>query len=201
MSDRLFSPLFDDFWYPSHRHRHHQHRTNPWNQLEALMDMGNKLSSMDRDLDSACQYFGYPRQNRNYSNNNNRAGLEFFSPSVESHQDGAVSATGQEGKYTMNVPLGGNIGPEDLKVSLKEEEGLKIMEIQAKKEHKSEDGTQRYYYEMSRKFNLPSSVDPAQVKTVLTPQGFLRVEAPLSLPPSQKQIEQAKPREIPITMK
>jgi len=192
MSDGFFSPLFgdlvDDVWYPSYRRRYQQKGQNPWNQLEALMDMGNKLSSLSRDLD--------PRYSR--PNGNNRAGLEFFSPSIESHQDGVVSTTGQEGKYTMNIPLGGNIGPEDLKVSLKEEDGFKTMEIQAKKEHKSEDGKQRYYYEMSRKISLPQHLDTAQVKSVLTPEGFLRIEAPLPAPPAQQQIEQAK--EIPITI-
>jgi len=210
MSDRFLVPfvgdLVDDFWYPRNRPRFTR-RQNIWNPIEeAMMEMENKL---EREFDStmAPQYFGFPR-----FQGNNR--LEFFNPPVESQVEGSaagvVTPSGEQGKYTMNIPLGGNIGPEDLKVSLKDEDGLKMMTIQAKKEHKSDDGNQRYYYEMSRKFSLPQHLDPAQVKSVLTPEGFLRIEAPLPPPPAlQQQQQQAqieskeppKPQEIPIHRK
>ena len=54
------------------------------------------------------------------------------------------------GKYTMNIPLGRNIGPEDVKVSLKDQEGLKVMTVEAKKERKSPDGNSRVYQEYMR---------------------------------------------------
>ena len=61
--------------------------------------------------------------------------------------------TGDEttpGKYTMNIPLGRIIGPEDVKVSLKDQDGLKVMTVEAKKERKSPDGNSRVYQEYMR---------------------------------------------------
>jgi len=114
-----------------------------------------------------------------------------LSPFVESHVDGTDKTPG---KYTVSVPLGGNISPEDVKITLKNH----ILTIEAKKEKKTDDGNSstRVYQEFTRKFTLPPNVDMKEVKSILSPEGYLKIEAPL---PQPKEAEKpAGPKEIPI---
>jgi len=180
--------------------RQQRQRTSPYwspeSQLahldDRMFDMGNDLA----DFRSALTRLGFDsefgrRPNVNWS------WLDILSPSVESHAEGGtVENPNQPGKYTMNVPLCDSIAPEDLKVSLKDH----VMTIEAKKETKSKDGNSRVYQEFMKKFTLPPNVDMKEVKSVLTPEGYLKIEAPLPIqalsepePPQKKQA-----LEIPI---
>jgi len=119
---------------------------------------------------------------------NRGADWGLFGPCIE-HE---LAEEGSEtGKYTMNVPLGCNINPEDIKVSCKEH----CLTIEARKECKSNDGTSRLYQEFMRKFTLPEHVNMKEVKSILTPQGYLHIEAPL---PKKTLLEGKQEKEIPI---
>jgi HSP20 family molecular chaperone IbpA len=152
-----------------------------------MFDMGSLLSSIERDMNRLLRHFGAP-------------GLDLLCPSVVSETGGTE---GSDGKYRLNVPLGRSIGPEDVKIGIKD----KIMTIEAKKEQKSEDGNCRVYQEYVRKFTLPENIDTKEVKSVLTPEGYLQIEAPLPLkkleePKKQEALaEPKKPCPIPIEMK
>jgi len=96
-------------------------------------------------------------------------------------------------KYRLNFYMGKNFSPENIKVTLKD----RVMKIEAKKEQKSDDGNSRVYEEVSRLFTIPEKVDLKEVKSVLTPDGILKVEAAL---PKEALPEPPKPQEIPILM-
>jgi len=95
-----------------------------------------------------------------------------------------------DGKYQMNVVMGEKFVPENIKVTLKD----RVLTIEAKYDHSSEDGKSRVYQEFSRQFTLPENINPSEVKSMFTPDGILQIEAPL--PP---QPEGSKPKEIPIS--
>ncbi|CAG7726903.1 unnamed protein product [Allacma fusca] len=156
---------------------------HPLDQLSRLdrdlYDLGRELSSWDRDFHALG------------SSMFNRPGLmdrNLFCPMVESMKPGIDE---KSGKYIMNVPLGKDLSPEDLKISLKD----RVMTIEGKKEQKSEDGRSRSYHEFMRKFTLPEEVKTEEVKSMLTPEGYLKIEAPL---PQGALPEPPKPKEIPI---
>jgi heat shock protein beta-1 len=93
-------------------------------------------------------------------------------------------------KYVVSFPLG-DVPAENLKISVKD----RVVTIDVKKEEKSEDGTCRLYQEYTRKFTLPEHVQAKDVKSVLTPEGVLKLEAPIPQP----QLEAPKEsRNIPI---
>jgi hypothetical protein len=169
-------------WYPTRRHRRRQ--TSPWGTLarfeDVMTDMDRQLSQMERDLSRAFSSLGVSRPGE----------LGFFSPQTESESGGVEGK--EPGKYAMNIFLGNNIGPEDVKVSCKDN----IMTIDAKKEYKSEDGNSRVYQEYMRKFTLPQGVDMKEIKSELTPEGYLRIEAPVHRQAIEEQKKQ--PQAIPI---
>jgi len=140
---------------------------NLWD--EALREMECIQSAMDRTRTRVTSEMG----------------MTPWQSSIESHWEGDERTPG---KYLMNIPLGRHIQPEDLKIRLKEDEGFKVMSIEAKKEQKSEDGSTRVYQEYTRQFTLPHSVNPKEVKSVLD-NGYLKIEAPLP----QKQIQHKQP--------
>jgi HSP20 family molecular chaperone IbpA len=105
--------------------------------------------------------------------------------------NGDIVTEGNEKKFKLNVPVG-NFSPEDVKVSLKDW----VMTIEAKTEQKTEDGCARSYREVSRKFTLPRNLDMKEVTSILTPDGILKIEAPVpqkTVPPPR-----VKDLEIPI---
>ena len=176
---------------------------SPLGQLSRLddqmFDVGGMLNSLERDVASLARQFGCP------AFGNSGGGLDVLSPAVVSHVEGTE---GGDGKYVVNVPLGKNIGPDDLKVGVKDN----VMTIEAKKEQKSEDGNCRMYQEYVRKFTLPPNVNAKEVKSVLTPEGYLKVEAPMPKQLEQNQqkqvtekpnwaVQEKKPCPIPIHMK
>jgi HSP20 family molecular chaperone IbpA len=162
-------------WYPRRR------RQTPWsqmNQLGSLWDEAmNEVACLQNDLDRQVRQFGvepdfWPRTG-----------------AIEHHVEGQEGAPG---KYCMSIPLGPNITPNDLKISLKNN----VMCVEAKKEQTSPDGTSRVYQEYHRKFTLPEGVKMDEVKSTLHPDGYLKIEAPLP----QLAITEQTPKEIPIEM-
>jgi len=103
----------------------------------------------------------------------------------------AIVKEGDSRKYQLNIHMGRNFAPEDVKVSMKNG----IVSINAKKEKTSEDGNSRFYQEVTRKFTLPSNVDVKQIKSALTPDGILKIEAPL---PQEALPEPPRAKEIPV---
>jgi len=93
-----------------------------------------------------------------------------------------------EGKYQMQIVLGERFLPEDIKVTLKD----RVLTVEAKYDHTSEDGKSRVNQQFMRQFTLPDKVDPAEVKSSFTPEGVLQIEAAIPVE------EAVKPKEIPI---
>lgn len=90
-------------------------------------------------------------------------------------------------KYKLSVFLGEEFSPEDIKVSFNE----KVMQVEARKEQVSADGRTRSYEEVSRLFTLPETVHLTEVKSVLTSDGTLKIDALLP-----EHVESPKPQEI-----
>ena len=148
-------------------------------QLAALQNSFRHLDSqfghMERDLNSLLrEYSGGALQ-----------GAQGFGIRPEIVEEGETK------KYRLNVHVGENFSPENVKVSLKD----RVMTVEAKNEQKSEDGNSRFYQEVSRSFTLPENIDLKEVRSVLTPEGVLKIEAPL---PQEALPEPPKPKEIPI---
>ena len=132
--------------------------------------------------------------------------IQYFRPSLEftteTSNKSLTSGFGSDGtstnlatttgsnptKYEVDIPLADGIGPEDLTVTLKDH----VMTIEAKKESKQEEGnsSRRSLIEFKRKFTIPPNVDMREVKSTLTPDGHLKIEAPLP-PPKQPAIQAA----------
>jgi HSP20 family molecular chaperone IbpA len=153
-------------------------------------------SSTFRDIDSSLSSFPRIGDRR----------IDYFRPSLDFNSDSALNATSlgltestkNPGKYEVDIPLSNGIGPEDLKVTLKDH----MMTIEAKKESKSEDGTRKTYLEFKRQFTLPPNVNMAEVKSVLTSEGHLKIEAPIPPPPKPQQPAlTAPPKETPIPIR
>ena len=70
------------------------------------------------------------------------------------------------------------------------------MKINAKVNQKSEDGTQTIYQEISRTYVLPDTVQVDKLKSLLSHDGILSIEAPLKGTEPEKSKE---PQEIPVS--
>jgi len=145
--------------------------------------MGNMLSNFDQNL-PLTQSWGV-------GGARGELPFDFLNSSLEHYVEGNEK---EPGKYIMNVPLGKNIGPQDLKVNLKDN----IVSIEAKKDRHSDDNTCRVYQEYSRKFTLPPHVNMKEVTSTLTPDGYLKFEAPVPLEHQRRLREPKKPVHIPI---
>jgi len=159
--------------------RHFNRRAlKPWASSEVspmeefMRDVDRQFAQMERQMDSMLRNVGWTRP------------LLGMRPSVESE----LISEGSPSKYTLHVDLGEGVDPENVKLSLKD----RLLTIEAKAEHKSEDGNSRLYQEITRKITLPETIDPKDVKSLLAPDGRLVIEAAL---PQQ---EAQKPKEIPI---
>lgn len=109
-----------------------------------------------------------------------------FCPVIE----GETAAEGENGggKYIVKMELGKSFDPENVKVTLKD----RVVTVEAKFEHKSEDGKSRMYQEFCKSFTLPTNVKVEEIKSLFTPEGQLVIEAPIPV------VEAPKPTEIPI---
>jgi HSP20 family molecular chaperone IbpA len=102
-----------------------------------------------------------------------------------------VTTSTKYGKFTVTIPLGAGVKPEDLKVAVKDRE----LTVSVKGSSDSEDGTARLVQEYTKKITLPEDVQVHQVKTVLSAEGILTIEAPIPETASTR----AKVVEIPIS--
>ncbi|CAG7719124.1 unnamed protein product, partial [Allacma fusca] len=98
----------------------------------------------------------------------------------------------KDGKFSVSIPLGKDVKPEDLKVTIKDRQLI----VDVKTESKSEDGTSRLYQEFTKKIALPEEVNVSEVRTILTPEGVFKIEAPLPVAGPAK----PQPIEIPVRM-
>jgi len=176
--------------------QHHRGLTEP--RWGALAEMDNSMRHMERQfrdlhrwMDSAWRdvgreigfhnLFSYPLDMDPEALVN-----DVMRPQIVDDEEGKK-------KYRLNIHLGDNFPPENIRVGLKD----RVMTIQAKMEQKSDDGNSRVYREVSRKFTLPENLDVKEVKSVMEPNGILKVEAPMP----QQALTQAEPpqsMEIPI---
>jgi len=187
--DSHLIPWDDEFssspWHPRRYRRHHPINIfDETKRMEKEMDrmtkdMRNMMSSMERRMSRSMDLtldderpFDFPAMS-----------------SLEHHIEGDEKSPG---KYTMSIPLGKYISPQDLKVSCKDN----VMTVEARKDRHSGDGTRRVHQEYMRKFTLPQSVNMNEVKSNLTPDGYLEIEAPLPTPPAIT--EAPKIQEIPV---
>jgi len=101
----------------------------------------------------------------------------------------------KEGNFCVSIPLGEDFKPENLDVKVKDREVV----VQIKIEKSSEDGTSQLTQIFTKKVALPEEVKVEEVKSRLTPEGVLKIEAPLPVP---EPVEPPKPQavEIPVTM-
>lgn len=159
----------------------------PWNMLERQMeDMDRQFNRLEREMNSAFRDFGFPRIARLVQPNQTFLTNPMF-PSIEAEVSPSAEA-GQPGKYSVRINVGEGFNPENIKVNLKD----RTLTVQAKLEKTSEEG--RIYQEFSRSFTLPENVNLEEVKSLLTPEGVLTIEAPLP------ELEAPSPKEIPISI-
>ncbi|CAG7721198.1 unnamed protein product, partial [Allacma fusca] len=86
-----------------------------------------------------------------------------------------VTTSNQDGKFTVTINLGAGVLPEDVKVTIKDHELI----VDVKAGSSSGDGTARLVQEYSKRIAIPEDIKPQQVKSVLSPEGILKIEAPL----------------------
>ncbi|CAG7719130.1 unnamed protein product [Allacma fusca] len=153
-------------------------RRYPRNELsvieDTMKDMDRHFQRMEREFDQRFRGFSRPWAVQ-------------LRPWIESE----LFSEGKPSKYTLNVNVGEQFKPEDVKISLKD----RLLTIEAKGEVVSEDGSSRVYQEISRRFTLPDNIDVKELKSVLSPEGILRIEAPLP----QEGAVKVEPKEIPIS--
>jgi HSP20 family molecular chaperone IbpA len=162
-------------------------RRSPWGLVDVsrqLEDVERTFSRMEREMNDAFRNFGVRSPFRTFFEPMSAFPNQFF-PTIEAEKTGEHG-----GKYVLRMNLGSDFNPENIKVSLKD----RLLTIDAKLEQKSEDGHSRIYQEISKSFTLPENVKIEEVKSLLTPDGVLTIEAPLP------ELESAKPKEIPIAI-
>ncbi|CAG7722383.1 unnamed protein product [Allacma fusca] len=103
-----------------------------------------------------------------------------------------VQSSTKDGKFTVTMLLGAEVKPEDLQVTIKDREIIIVVKIDSK----SEDGCSRLYKELTKKIPLPEEVHAEELKTVLSPEGILKIEAPIP----QKGSTRSEMIEIPVQM-
>lgn len=134
-----------------------------------LRDIDRQMEHFDRDVQSFIR---------------NAPAITSLLPRALSLPVEAVETAGNT--YRVNIDVSG-FKPEDIKLALKD----RLLTVEAKMEQKSEDGGTRFYQEMSRAYTIPENVDITNLKSLLTSDGVLAIEGPLSE-------EASKPHEIPI---
>jgi HSP20 family molecular chaperone IbpA len=154
----------------------------PWNEFnsaspidEFMRDVGHQFQRMEQQMNSMFRDFGIGRP---------LLSTRSLRPAVESE----LVSEGNPSIYSLHIHLGENVDPEKVKLVLQN----RVLTIEAKAEHQSEDGSSRLYQEITKKVTLPENIDPKNVKCHLTPDGSLMIEAMLPT------VEEAKPKEIPI---
>jgi len=119
-----------------------------------MQNMERTFARIEREMNSALRDFGNGspfRIQRLFEPNSSR----FFCPVTMSEGENGG------GKYMVKMELGKSFDPENVKVTLKD----RVLTIEAKFEHKSEDGTSRMYQELCKSFTLPENVKVDEVKS------------------------------------
>jgi HSP20 family molecular chaperone IbpA len=145
---------------------------------DTFTDLDRQFQRLESDMNSMLRQWGLPSR---------------WEATQELGIQPEIVGEGDNKKYRLNVQMGENFSPENVKVSLKD----RLMTVEAKQEQKSDDGNTRVYQEVQRIFTLPENVEVKDVKSVLNPDGVLTIEAPIherALP------EPPKPKEIPVLM-
>lgn len=155
-----------------------------------MSDIERQFARMERDMTAAFREFGFPipRFRLEYPSSAPSLTTRMF-PTIETQITPSTEA-GKSGKYSIKIDVGEGFAPENIKIDLKDRQ----LTIHAKLEQKSEDGNSRIYQELSRSFTLPDVIKPDEVKSLLTPEGVLTIEAPLP------EVELPQPKEIPISI-
>ena len=112
----------------------------------------------------------------------------------QKEKQSSVEVSHPDNKWIVDVPLGSDITPNELKIVVKSN----VMTIEVKKEEVSEDGSSRSYREFSTRVSIPDAVKVEEIKSTLQPDGVLKIEAPLPQP--EAAVGEAKPTEIPVQM-
>lgn len=174
--------------HPTRKHHEEEHWVSPWHDFNrhhlsqvghmehTKRDIDRQFMRMEHAMSSAFRDIGFPRWHSILSD------IDHESPEIVNE--------GNHKTYRLNLHMGEDFEPENIKVKLRHHQ----MTVEAKSEHKSEDGHSRVYHEVSKKFQLPDNVDVRDVKSTLETDGCLTIEAPLP----QLAIEPKKPKEIPV---
>jgi len=153
--------------------------SRPWHLMSALEETSRDV---ERQFNRLQQHFTNTFREHGNVSSGQSLGLQ---PEIVSE--------GDERKYRLSIHMGSNFTPENLKVSVKDG----VVTVHGKKEQKSEDGNSVFYQEVTRKFTLPSNLDSKAVKSALTSDGVLKIEAPL---PQQALPEPPKATDIPVLL-
>lgn len=185
-----YNPLHQTRIIHPTRKQHEDHWVSPWHEFgrmhhishlshmdQTRRDIDRQFMQMERAMSTAFKDIGFPRWHS-------------ILDDAESETPEIVRE-GDHKKYRLNLHMGEDFEPEDIRVKLKHHQ----MTVEAKSEHKSQDGHSRVYHEVSKKFTLPDSIDTRDVKSILEPDGCLMIEAPM---PATAIEERKKPKEIPV---
>lgn len=150
-----------------------------WGVDDAFRQMERQFEQMENRMNSIFRNMGFKEP--------------LLPVSVELTPRMTMYETETADKYAMNVVIGKNLPPENIKVNMKDR--LVTVEVKYEKTYDHEDGKSKFSQELLRQFTLPEGIDVSQVKSVLTPDGILMFEAPL---PPKAIADSAKVKEIPI---
>jgi len=174
--------VHDDTWLSPWRepwHRRRQHHME-----EMMRDADLQFMRMERKMSMAFRDVGFPRWKHCFQE------LESELPEIVNE--------GDHKKYQVNLHMGDDFEPRDIKVKLKNHQ----MTVEAKSEHSSPDGHTRFRHEIQKKFTLPDSVEVKDVRSILEPDGVLHIEANMPLPaieaPPGTPERAKKPVKIPV---
>jgi len=99
----------------------------------------------------------------------------------------------KDGLFTISIPLGQEFKPENVDVKVRDRQVV----VEIKSEQSSEDGTSQLTQVFTKKVPIPEEVKAEDIKSRLTHDGVLKIEAPLPVPE-----EPPKPQavDIPVTV-
>jgi len=84
----------------------------------------------------------------------------------------------KEGKFTVSIPLGKDAKPDNVKLSVRDRDFY----IKIKLEKSSEDGTSHLKQVFTKRVPLPEDVIVDEIKSNLTSEGVLKIEASVPIP-------------------
>jgi len=99
----------------------------------------------------------------------------------------------KDNMFCINMPLGKDFKPENLDVKIKDRHAI----ITIRTEQQSEDGTSHLSQVFTKKIPFPDEAKLAEVKSLLTHEGVLKIRAPL---PEPEGIQQREGMDIPIAI-